>query len=374
MIYGFLRLESSDMILIFCKSCDTMNLRDMSTYKVVIVLDETVKVDMNFLEYPSWSISCNAIKTVKLSVKNNKVDGEYVLSVADVVDRLPNKLDMILLYKILLDLLNSDTNEYITTRYKLCKDIYSSTSTADYRRLKKSLNRLKAVVVWFNGTFYNGKSKSYENKSFNFIDYYKIDEKGKMHIRVNKEFFKQIKDTEYFKYLNWSEYKRLRKAISARLYEILIKSFIKGSIFSINIFRLRDKLTLPERYPSHILSRIRSAVNEINSRTKLKIAYDYDSTRQVVIFRKDDNKDEKDTRKGKETKNSDALRETVVSTTSSVDSDRTVDVKDGMRYRDKEGISYKIYLDGDGVVHALRLTDDKLLRVSDEILKGWERI
>jgi hypothetical protein len=96
----------------------------------------------------------------------------------------------------------------------------------------------------------------------------------------------------YFKLINFNEYKRLKRPVSARLYEILIKTFKDRDIWQIGIIKLAEKLTLEKRegkenyYPSDLIIKLRPAINEINNNTGLKINFDYNKETHICTFTK----------------------------------------------------------------------------------------
>ena len=78
----------------------------------------------------------------------------------------------------------------------------------------------------------------------------------------------------------------LKRPVSARLYEILIKTFKDRGEWQIGIIKLPEKLTLSERYPSQILKKLNPAVNEINDNTELKINFNYNKKTHICTFTK----------------------------------------------------------------------------------------
>ena len=297
---------------------------------------KSIRMDMNFLEYPLWVASCNTLKTV--SFKSVSPKGVYRLSASDVVDKLPTRTDILLLYYIVLLSLKNDSDVIEFKKYKACKYLYGNAGSVQYRRLEKSLFRLRHTIVDFFGNFY--ENKKYITRSFSMVDFFEIGDK--IRVRIGKEFLEQLKRTEYFKYINIEEYKKLRKPTSARLYEILIKSFIRNDSYSIDIYKLRDKLTLAEQYPSHILLKIKSATKEINKRTKLQIRYTYNAERKVITFTKTNNNNNNDN-----------------------------DIE-GI-YKDAEGVEYRVYEVANDII-AMRVKDNISARISKSTLHNWKKL
>jgi hypothetical protein len=135
----------------------------------------------------------------------------------------------------------------------------------------------------FEGVFYEGDK--YTKRGFHILDGYKLSEDGKLEIYFNEQYLEQLRNTNYFKLINFDEYKLLKRPVSARLYEILIKTFKDRDIWQIGIVRLAEKLTLEKRYPSQILEKLQPAVNEINKNTGLKVNLDYNNETHIwVVF------------------------------------------------------------------------------------------
>ena len=243
-----------------------------------------VKDDINFLEYPNWIVS-DSRKMKEFVIE--KEQGRYILSVPNHVDHLPTRTDKVVLYALLSKIVSNNfkTNEVTTTRYKLAKQIYSAKSpgVSQYNRLIKSLDRWFGVRIFFEGLFYDGEK--YISKRFGIIEDYEIKENGELHVRFNREYLDYIKSTKYYKYINLEEYRKLKRPVSVRLYELLIKTFKDRKVWKINIMNLAKKMTLNIKYPSHVYVIIKPAVNEINRKTSLQIELDYDKNTKVCTFK-----------------------------------------------------------------------------------------
>jgi uncharacterized FlaG/YvyC family protein len=246
-----------------------------------------IKDDINFLEYPNWIVSERSdSKTLTIEKKN----GRYVISTTENIDRLPDRTDKIVLYYLLHIILPTKENKLITTRYSILKNAFGSTSRHYYERIMKSLDRWAAIYIKFDGIFY--KDNGYTTRGFHIIDGYQLNEDDILEIYFNEQYLEQLRNTNYFKLINFNEYKRLKRPVSARLYEILIKTFKDRDIWEIGIANLAEKLTLEKRegnenyYPSDVLIKIQPAVNEINSKTELKAALDYNKETCTCTFTK----------------------------------------------------------------------------------------
>jgi hypothetical protein len=231
--------------------------------------NELVKQNINFMENPLWMLSEHKLKELK--IKNDR--GEYILTAGY---KAPERTDMNFL---LFFLMESQKNGYVQkmefTRYEILKACGMGVREREYDRLKDGLKRWINVVIEFNGTFYD--NREYIDKTFNIINQFSIDkETKKLKIELNKSFLDEIKYSNFCKYIDFEEYKRLRKPVSNRLYEILSKTFVDRQEWEIESLKLAEKLTLGEGgnkklYPADIKIMITPAVNEINQKTELKI-------------------------------------------------------------------------------------------------------
>ena len=243
-----------------------------------------LKDDINFLEYPNWLISD---RNNEKEIVVNKTDGYY--RIATTADKLPNRFDKVVLYSLLTELNknNFEFLEYVTTRHAIAKSIYDNgrrISATDYKRVFKALERWSNITIKFKGTFYNGDDKT--TRLFSIIDDVIFNhETKKLYIRFNQQYVEHLKATNFYKYINFEEYKRLKKPISNRLYEILIKTFKARDKWHIDILKLAEKLTFSSKYPSKILEKLKPAINEINDNTELQIKFEYKKESKLCIFR-----------------------------------------------------------------------------------------
>jgi hypothetical protein len=84
-----------------------------------------LKDDINFLEYPNWLISKrNSPKTYTIEKDN----GEYVISTTENIDRLPDRLDKIILYYLMSLLMKNDFEDRVVdvSRYQIAKEALGS--------------------------------------------------------------------------------------------------------------------------------------------------------------------------------------------------------------------------------------------------------
>ena len=241
--------------------------------------EQLVKMDINFLEYPNWTVAGRSdIKSFTIE----KPHGTYHVSTTEKADRLPDRVDKMVLYSLLL----SKKKNIKTTRYRIAKAVFGKDAPFYYDKVILALERWMWIGIKFEGTFYEGDGHS--KRGFHIIDNYKLipkDKRGEeLTIRINSDFFKQLEETGFFKYLDFEEFKKLRSPVTARMYEILIKTFKDRTIWKIGIMLLAEKLTLNRVHPSQILIKLKSAIKEINKKTNLKFTMDYDPEKQLCTF------------------------------------------------------------------------------------------
>jgi len=234
-----------------------------------------IKEDMNFLEYPIWVLSdANDQKEFVIEKEN----GSYKISTSH---RLPTRTDKIVLYYLLSEAMASGNKVIKTTKYKILKETFDTRSKVYYEKLMDSLKRWLHVSIVFNGSFFTGDG--YKTRGFHILSY-KENADG-LEISIDDQFFEQMKNSEYFKMIDLNEYKKLKRPVSARLYEILAKNFRFRDEWKIEALRLAEKLTLAQDFPSQIIRKIAPAVREITKNTDMKVQFSsYTNDHGETIF------------------------------------------------------------------------------------------
>jgi hypothetical protein len=246
--------------------------------------NDLVKQDINFLENPLWVLSEHPQKEIRIS--NNR--GEFLITSGQ---KLPERTDInFLLYLLQVSQKSGYVQKLELTRYEVIKECELTACEINYERLEESLNRWKFVGIKFKGTFYD--NKEYLTKAFGIINEYAIDKQTKkLKIEFNKSFLEMVKSTNYCKYIDFKKYIRLRRPVSSRLYELLLKTFVDRKEWEIEALKLAQKLTLGEGgkkklYPADIKIKIDPAVNEINQKTELRIELETrKNDNKQIIFR-----------------------------------------------------------------------------------------
>jgi len=233
-----------------------------------------IKQDINFLDKPLWF---QDMRHDGFGFVWTDIEGyEYRTG-----HRPPDKVDIIILLYLLMEAQKQNYTDTIeTTRHEILKKCgFSITDSRYYERVEESPERWKNVAIKFHGTFYD--NREYITIGFGIIDDYEINrETRKVTINFNEKWLLKIKESVFFKYLNFEYYKALKRPLSRRLYELLCKTFKGRNEWSVGLAKLGTKLTLSGRevsyregkeiktrkavFASDVLVALKPAVNEIN--------------------------------------------------------------------------------------------------------------
>lgn len=249
-----------------------------------------IKEDINFLEYPNWVIGQRNGATI---FKIEKPHGKYeMISPLG----LPKHVDKIVLYALIHKLYREKKlKSYVlnTVRYEIAKDVFpglKSFGKNKYSRIMQALKKWTALSIEFDGLFY-GDERSI--RYFHILDEVVFRPKsGELMIKFNESYVTQLRETKFYKLIDFEQYRKLSRTASARLYEVLVKSFKNRNEWAINIQSLAEKLTFEKRekahvyYPSDVLRHLNPAVKEINKKTDLQIEFSYNKETGVCIFNK----------------------------------------------------------------------------------------
>jgi len=228
-------------------------------------MNKLIKQDINFLEYPLYVLN---EKTSKQDIKIHIDNKEYNLRVGY---KTPNSTDMLFLYYFIH---NSQKDNYkrklILKKSQVIKDVVSSRASYYYKRLEETLEIWRNTGLTFKGTFYDGEN--YQTLVFGVLDHGELKEDGTVLVTFNETFLKILEETNFYRYIDFNELKRLKKPISRRLYELFKKSKFP---FKIEIKKLAQKITLDRKYPSDIIIKLKPAIKEINKNTDLNILFSH---------------------------------------------------------------------------------------------------
>ncbi|MGD9639579.1 MAG: replication initiator protein A, partial [Alphaproteobacteria bacterium] len=228
-------------------------------------MNDNIKQDINFLEYPLWMQSAQVASDTVVRWEDR--DGYHFEASRGV----PSKVDMLFLYYIMLESQNNNWNTVVScSRYKILNACGMSPSKEKRDRLIRSLEAWKRVTVSFSGTFYTGTG--YKFLEFGIINDWGVREKDNyLEIELNKKWIEKIKQSEFFKYLSFEHMKRLRSPLALRLYEILVKTFYKRDVWEIDVLKLAEKIPMAEKYFADVVPKIEAATKRIKEKTELNI-------------------------------------------------------------------------------------------------------
>ncbi len=248
------------------------------------------KEDINFLEYPNWVIDKKSKITLWSVQKEN---GRYEISSPH---GIPTHFDKLVLYFLLHKLpeLESSALKVKTSCYEIARGIFPQkkiTGSYKFTRIMQSLKKWKAISIIFEGVFF--EKNNYIIRGFSIIDEFLLDkETNELFVQFNAAYIKQKNESKFYKLIDFNQYKSLRGALAARLYELLIKNFKEREEWVINFQGLSKKLTFEMRHGSHnyyssdIIDAIAKAVKEINACTETQISFSYNKKNSSCVFKK----------------------------------------------------------------------------------------
>jgi len=245
-------------------------------------MKELIKQDINFCEYPIW-------------FQDSKQQGAGLVwtdrkgFTYRIGYKMPTKTDVIFLYYLMLRSQRAGWKDELTlTQREILRGCGIPPGKRDADRLKDSLERWKMVGIKFTGTFYDGKD--YQTLSFGVIDEWDLEKgTGHLNIRFAHKWLEWIKNSNYFRYIDFQQMKSLGSPLAIRLYEILIKSFQGRNEWSIDTLKLATKIPMKQKYVANVLPKIIKAVDTINAKTDLKITIIVKRPQRgqaVITFRK----------------------------------------------------------------------------------------
>lgn len=249
-----------------------------------------IKQDINFLEYPLWMQDSQQAEKHTEGVLWEDPNG-YIYRAGY---KPPVRLDLLFLYFFMLKSQeNGWAEEVEVSRYEVLKTCELSKGTYWYSRLEESLERWKMIGIKFSGKFFDGKH--YITMNFGIIDSWNFKDNGKLFVRFSPEFLTKVKESNFFKLLDFNQLKALRSPLATRLYEILVKSFQGRKRWEIESRKLAQKIPMQEKYPADIIPKIKAAVNRINEETELKLILEIrrpERGKAILSFEKLEEKEE----------------------------------------------------------------------------------
>lgn len=201
----------------------------------------------------------------------------------------PNSEAVDLLLYLLVQLEENNWNRELSFRSlrELIKGVYEVENIG-----KSRIDQIKrGLVIWKNHSFYFPKSFMWDGKLieiyFGVIEKFKIESQGrgkpaKVTIVFDDDFVNICKNTQWYRRLTWKEIRKLRKEIAKRLYMLAFEYRPSEKTESWKIYINKDlrswyrnalnSLANPKYLkPYYVLKRLRSAIEEINQKTNLRM-------------------------------------------------------------------------------------------------------
>ena len=232
-------------------------------------MENNLKMDINFLDKPLYFLN---LKSTGKAFVWEDIEGYIYRSGYN----LPDYFDMlILLYLVLKSQREGFKTEIVLTRCEILRKCGLNLGVQHYQRLEESLKRWINVTIEFKGIFYD--NKKYISMGFGILDDYKIDyETKKIRVKFNENWLLKVKESNFYKYLNFEFYKHLKKPVSRRLYELILPKCYDGKEWYIHATNLGHHLGIAKRqvktrqgtkevmYASDVLVAMKPAFKEIN--------------------------------------------------------------------------------------------------------------
>lgn len=232
---------------------------------------DLIKQDQNLLNNAIWLVNerLDPFKKYVYEYPN----GKYVLTCGE---KPPDSTDGLYLLSMMNLCEKQRRKTVITKRSHMVQMCGFAQSKKNFDRIWESLERWKNVTIKFDGCFYTGKN--YTSVIFGIIDWAKLDEKTKeLSFKFNDIFYDLLQQSHYYRLIDFGYYKSLKRPVSRRLYELMIKYLDAAEKWECDANKLGEKLTLEKRkeshkhYPSDILIKIKPAIAEINKSMDHKI-------------------------------------------------------------------------------------------------------
>lgn len=242
-------------------------------------------VDKNFLEYNVFVIDDSRWDTVKVEkitineeehdriVRCKEFDDGTRISVAT-VGYSPNSTDILILFA-LLGLTQLKGNPLVTSIYEILNFLGWSHAGKNYEKVRKSIFMWRRSDVYFHKNFYFQDKREKGSIEFSIISSVaEIGEGKRFQISFDPGFLNIMKDNRFYSLLDMKEFGSLKTDMSRRLLFLLIKSFYSSETFAIRWEKMREKLESRAKNKSKLVEVVSKAVNQINSKTSLKISFE----------------------------------------------------------------------------------------------------
>jgi hypothetical protein len=243
-----------------------------------------IRQDINFFENPPYASCTDVFDYEERQDKDNPRHRYHVYVFRSTSGYqleckigVPSFFDHLVLMALFLECRNNNFNVNIElTRYGISKTIGRQKNKKVYKKIDGALDIWQDAIFSFKNSFHvrgdlpgGGHFSKKISASFSPIDAYSVRKEGKteiLEIRMGQEYVDFMRKTNFCKHVSLEEYRKFKSAVSARLFDLLTKSFHKRDEWPIEAINLAPKLTLPPNLTaSKIVERIGPAINNINN-------------------------------------------------------------------------------------------------------------
>jgi hypothetical protein len=244
--------------------------------------------EINLLDKPIWSIAEHQSKR-KINnelIINFNNGGEFILRYS--LNVLPDHSNIKIFYYLFMLCQKNNSSKIVISRHQILKNCNLSPNKDNYEKIVETARIFSGMQIEARNCWY--ENKKYKTIIFSIIYSFKYDEDDNMvHFHLSDEFLNILKSSLFIQYLDFDEYKKLKKPIAARLYELLKSKLFANSIWKIECFKLAERLLLDEKFASKIINRVKSGIEEINKKTKFKILFEVseskiDNKKKILKF------------------------------------------------------------------------------------------
>ena len=252
----------------------------------------TFKQDINLLDKPIWTISEHKDKRIlsdrEIIFSNDNSNGKFIIRYG--LSLAPNHVNIKIFYYLFMRCQQNGSDSISITRHKILSDCGLATNSENYEKIIETARiftgmQIEAIDCWYH-------NKQRKTMIFTIMRNFIYNEDTNLiFFQLNDSFLEMLKNSLFIQYINFNEYKKLKKPISARLYELLKTKLTINNIWNIECFKLAEKLTIESKFVSEIIRKVTVGIDEINKRTSFLIAMEIHECKsnkksKVLVFKK----------------------------------------------------------------------------------------
>lgn len=228
-------------------------------------MGKSIKKETYLLDHSFYALTKQKIKEDIPIIMDGK---EYTFLLGY---KTPSSVDILYLYYFINILHENDYPKEIYLKWEdIINDISKGCSTFYYSMFEETLRVWRSTGISFKGCFYDGVK--YPTLEFGILNYGTIQTNSDIKISFNEKFLSILKNTNFNRHFNFNEFKKLKKTVSRRLYELLSKVTFP---YQIDILNLLKEIPVKNSFLPQIIREIKLTVKEINTCTESKIEFSY---------------------------------------------------------------------------------------------------